>query len=81
MSSFEGQWGLCMEEQEGCRKQTLLFKGTHKISVLCDPAQKQSFERNLGQAHLLILEKPPREAAGTPHGDTGGSHFGSWFYH
>ena len=55
MSSFEGQWGLCMEEQEGCRKQTLLFKGTHKISHALRPSTEAVIWEEPGSGPLTDL--------------------------
>ena len=52
--------------------------------MLCDAAQKEKFERSLGQTHLLILRSLPemQVVTGTHPGDidTGISHLGSSFY-
>ena len=41
---------------EGCEKQIPPLKGAHRLSMLQDPGQKQSFERSLGQTQLLIFK-------------------------
>ena len=56
MLGFEGQQGLRMGELWGHRKQRLYLRLQAKSRTPQDPAQRQEFERSLGQAHLLILE-------------------------
>ena len=53
----------------GCRKKNLLLKGLHKTSCTLGPADKQEFERTLGQSHLLILQSllEGKGANGAPH--------------
>ena len=76
-SGFQGQHSLCTEEPEHCRKQRLHFKRhPQKSHILWVPWQRQKFERNQGQTHLLILENisERQETASVPPRNTD-SHF------
>ena len=56
-NGFEGQQGLHMGEPEGCGKQRLHSQRACRQShILRDSAWRKSYERSLGQTHLLILE-------------------------
>ena len=79
--SFEGRWGLTFRRPRGLWKiDTPLLTGSHKISHAPGHRQRQSFERSLGQTHLLSPESlcERQEATGAHPGDadTGSRHFG-----
>ena len=77
-------WGgaYFQRSQRAVGNRDSILKGCiQKSHMLQDPGLKQSFERSLGQAHLLILESIPerQEATGAHPGDkdngTGKHHF------
>lgn len=63
MSGFERQWGLHTGALESCRKQeTLLLKGTCKISHIPRPRAEVVISKEPGSDPLAVIRESPKEA-------------------